>query len=198
LTSFPLAAQATPIVSTLGNELANPIATFFVFPMMAAEFTTPGEAHSLNSVDILFAPAQGELDGPVTVDLFSDNGGSPGSPIISLGGSNMFPDDELASFMPSSPFMLSPSTTYHLVVGSSPSGVPYSIATVRGPNLTPPVNPGTGHVEFAAEVFRAFGGGWTEFPNSSPAFQINTAPEPACGSMLLWTVLLALRRKRRH
>lgn len=136
------AAEAAPIV--LADSLATPPNAFAggsVSPPLqqATPFSTTGTPLSFTSALIpLHVSIGGTSAGTgLTVSLFSDALGLPGSSLVTLLPNAPLPpfdgsDNSSVLFLPSTPFLLAANTTYWIVAGSSAGSYPWQLATSPG------------------------------------------------------------------
>ena len=91
---------------------------------VAQTFQTGSDAasYALNTITLSMGDGYSFPSSPIVLDLYSDAGGAPGSPVASLTGSNMYPGAlGTYDFSPAAAFTLSPSTTYWIVARSNQS-----------------------------------------------------------------------------
>ena len=139
---FPFTIQAATIVSntaaaTSGLNLADPSI------LIAQQFTSPNTATSITGV---FLNGAGSVSPLVSLTLFSDGAGRPGTALAPLGTQVITTPGP--TFTPPSPVSLAESTIYWLVLGCSNciNTPPTVITTSWLSSATPTVNglPGSG------------------------------------------------------
>ncbi len=151
LLTSPSPTRADTIVSSLSNALS--LVLFSSSQWAGSSFQTDGQFWSLSSATV--GMAQGAADhSTATLQLFSDNAGTPGIALADLGSQTVTNGYSLYTFAAASMITLNPFTTYWIGVGNVETNRalnvgllltdPFTYSGVPGASMTNSVSTGTG------------------------------------------------------
>jgi hypothetical protein len=183
-------AGAAVVVSTMSSTIHDTSSSSFHGGIFTAvQFATDNNDYEFTAA---LATLRMFDAGTVNATLHHDNAGLPGSVAVTMNNLALSTGEQIASFVPSSPFTLAANTTYHLALNSPNSSLAAWAHVLQGTFTV--TGPGSAPDEF--ENMDSFNP-WAGFPGGL-LFEIQgTVPEPSSAVLTgIAAMGIALVRRR--
>jgi hypothetical protein len=198
----PFSAGAIIVQNAGANNL---FAGQFGFTLLGAGFLSPGVPTTITNVVLPMDENNANPDpGAVSLSLFSNNSGVPGSLVASLGSVNVLAADPVTNyvFTPAAPVNIAASTQYWLVVACA---CPNSAVNNWGATTTIVFGGLAGAAVTPSAFFSHDGGStWTNTNDRTFIFQVNgdvtpggNVPEPSTFALMLGAAAILYFKRRR-